>query len=177
MEGRGRDEGHPVLARSLRFPLRHFTSFPARMIAVHNMPLIAFTCRPPCAPCHHNQHSCQFCSYAHCGCEFVGCPLPSLKIFKRMHPKFSPPSVSKDADTGKTQVLYHEPKQIDPSLILVSPLNRDGAPPNVQRIHFKKCFVDKGFRQHKALPRPSNAIGGSLRATRSSHTRGPFMLP
>ena len=45
------------------------------------------------------------------------------------------------------RVLFQEPKQLDPSLILVSPLNRDGAPPNVQHIHFKilKGVLEKGF--------------------------------
>ena len=84
--------------------------------------------------------------------------LSSLAI--NMASKFAAPSVSKDVSQGKfkqlaqrvedtltEKVLFHEPKQLDPSLILVSPLNRDGAPPNVQHIHFKilKGFREKGF--------------------------------
>ena len=43
--------------------------------------------------------------------------------------------------------LFPEPKQLVPGLILVSPRNRLGAPPNVQHIHFGilKSFKDKGF--------------------------------
>ena len=74
--------------------------------------------------------------------------------------KLASPSISKGIDQGKfkqlaqrvvdsltNEILFHEPKQLDPCLILVSPLNRDGAPPNVQHIHFKilKGFLEKGF--------------------------------
>ena len=74
-----------------------------------------------------------------------------------MASKFASPSISKDIDQGKfkqklaqrvedtltNEILFHEPKQLDPCLILVSPLNRDGAPPNVQHIHFK--ILEEGF--------------------------------
>ena len=45
------------------------------------------------------------------------------------------------------RVLYKEPKQLDPKTVLVAPLNRDGAPPNVQHIHsdILKGFMKVGF--------------------------------
>ena len=45
------------------------------------------------------------------------------------------------------EILFAEPKQIDPSLILVAPHNRDGAPPNVRHVHFGilKSFQGSGF--------------------------------
>ncbi len=50
-------------------------------------------------------------------------------------------------DTLTNETLFAEPKQIDPSLILVSPMNRDGAPPNVRHVHFGilRSFLTKGF--------------------------------
>ena len=43
--------------------------------------------------------------------------------------------------------LVAEPKQLDPSWVLVSPLNRPGAPPNKRHVHFGVLlsFKDKGF--------------------------------
>ena len=43
--------------------------------------------------------------------------------------------------------LFVEPKQIDPSVILVAPANRDGAPPYVRHVHYGilKSFMTKGF--------------------------------
>ena len=76
------------------------------------------------------------------------------------NPKFESPKVAADVDAGKfkklaqrveetltTEILFAEPKQIDPSLILVAPHNRDGAPPNVQHVHYGilKSFKTKGF--------------------------------
>ena len=74
--------------------------------------------------------------------------LSSLAI--NMLSKYGSPSISKDVDQGKfktlaqrvediltNDILFHEPKQLDLSWILASPLNRDGAPPNVQHIHYK----------------------------------------
>ena len=63
--------------------------------------------------------------------------------------KFGAPRVtSKDVDAGKvaklsqrvshtlkTQTLFHEPTHLDPRSVLVSPMNRNGAPPNVHQIH------------------------------------------
>ena len=45
------------------------------------------------------------------------------------------------------KAIHKEPKQIDPKRILVSPHNRNGAPPNVQYIHktLLKSFLEKGF--------------------------------
>ena len=67
-----------------------------------------------------------------------------------MAPKFAPPSLPADIDQGKfgilaqsaeqtltEKVLFNEPKQLNPSLILAPPLNRDGAPPNAQHIQIK----------------------------------------
>jgi hypothetical protein len=73
---------------------------------------------------------------------------------------FGAPKPSEISDTGKLlklaqrvekalreQVLFKEPKQLDPQSVLVSPKNRDGAPPNIQYIHFGllKNFITKGF--------------------------------
>ena len=43
--------------------------------------------------------------------------------------------------------VWQEPKQLDPSSILVAPCNRDGAPPNVPHIHhgILKGLMDHGF--------------------------------
>ena len=44
-------------------------------------------------------------------------------------------------------ILFVEPKQIDPSLILVATTNRDGAPPTAQHVHcgIARSFMTKGF--------------------------------
>jgi hypothetical protein len=39
-------------------------------------------------------------------------------------------------ETLTTETLYAEPKQLDPNVVLVSPLNRLGASPNVQHVHY-----------------------------------------
>lgn len=77
-----------------------------------------------------------------------------------MAAKFEAPKPSPEVDAGKfkklaqrveetltKEILFPEPKQIDPSFILVAPFNRDGAPPNVQHVHFGilKSFKTKGF--------------------------------
>ena len=74
--------------------------------------------------------------------------------------KFGTPSLGKDVDQGKLKQLaqrveealsqdslFVEPKQIDPSLILVAPTNRDGPPSNVQHVHYGilQSFMTKGF--------------------------------
>ena len=43
--------------------------------------------------------------------------------------------------------VWKEPKQLDPSSILVAPSNRDGAPPNGPHIHrgIPKGLMDNGF--------------------------------
>ena len=76
--------------------------------------------------------------------------------------KFQTPKAGKDVDVGKfkklaqrveevltNEILFADPKQIDPSLILVAPNNREGAPPNVPHIHFGilKSFKTKGHGQ------------------------------
>ena len=73
---------------------------------------------------------------------------------------FGAPKVGKDADVAKVgklaqrveatlhqQVVFKEPQQLDPHSVLVAPLNRDGAPPNVPHVHFGilKGFIEKGF--------------------------------
>ena len=88
--------------------------------------------------------------------------------------KFGPPSLKGDSvDVGKVQklaqrveealnhCLFAEPKQLDPSLVLVAPLNRLGAPPNKLHVHFGilKSFKDKGF------DRTRPAIGICLKFT------------
>ena len=62
--------------------------------------------------------------------------------------KFGTPPLGKDVDQGKfkklaqrveealfQESLFVEPMQIDPSLILVAPTNRVGAPPYMQHVH------------------------------------------
>ena len=73
---------------------------------------------------------------------------------------FGTPKASENTDLGKLKklaqrveqvlndkVVFKEPKQLDPRQILVAPLNRDGAPPNVQYIHHGiiKNILQKGF--------------------------------
>ena len=63
--------------------------------------------------------------------------------------KFEAPKISEDVDAGRfkklaqrveetltKEVLFPEPKQLEPNLVLVSPLNRLGSAPNVQHVHF-----------------------------------------
>ena len=63
--------------------------------------------------------------------------------------KLGAPKTGSDVDPGKflklaqrveetltNEILYKEPKQLEPNVVLVSPLNRLGASPNVQHIHF-----------------------------------------
>ncbi len=135
----------------------------APMPLVHNMPLIAFTCRPPCAPRHHNQPRCHFCSYCirrlflhsergqaspqklrRHGRQVLASK--HLKGRRRRHVSEIVPKSRTDPQLN-TEALFREPRQLDPAKILVSPLNRDGAPPNVQHVHLKilKCFVENGF--------------------------------
>ena len=47
----------------------------------------------------------------------------------------------------KNNRIFEDAKQIEPQQVLVVPLNRDGAPPNCQHIHFGiiRSFGDKGF--------------------------------
>ena len=74
--------------------------------------------------------------------------------------KFDAPSPGASVDQGKflklaqrveqtltKEVLYPEPKQLDPNLVLVSPLNRMGASPNVQHVHYGilKSFLKNSF--------------------------------
>ena len=74
--------------------------------------------------------------------------------------KFDAPSPGASVDQGKflklaqrveqtltKEVVYPEPKQLDPNLVLVSPLNRMGASPNVQHVHFGilKSFLKNSF--------------------------------
>ena len=49
--------------------------------------------------------------------------------------------------TLKDQVVFSEPKQLDPQSILVAPCNRDGAPPNAPHVHMgiPKGIVEKGY--------------------------------
>ena len=78
--------------------------------------------------------------------------------------KFGIPALGKNVDQGKfkklaqrvevalsQERLFAEPKQIDPSLILVAPTNRDGARPTVQHVYYGilKSFMTKGFDKTK----------------------------
>ena len=78
--------------------------------------------------------------------------------------KFAEPSIGANTDPGKFKklahrveetmklCLYDEPKQIAPSMILVAPLNRLGAPPNQQHLHrgILMSFKVKGFDKRRA---------------------------
>ena len=79
--------------------------------------------------------------------------------------KFQSPSCGQLADQGKfmklayrveqtlkDDVLFDEPKQINPVLILVGLWNRGGAPPNVLHVHMVilKSFKTKGFDRTRA---------------------------
>ena len=78
--------------------------------------------------------------------------------------KFGEPKVSAEhTDLGKMSKLAHrvdktmsdhivfpDPKQIDPRCILVSPLNRNGAPPSVAHVHsILKSFKNDGFSRNR----------------------------
>ena len=56
--------------------------------------------------------------------------------------------------TIRNDVLFPEPKELEPSSVLVGINNRDGAPPNVQHIHHQilKGFFTKGFDRTRPLP-------------------------
>ena len=82
--------------------------------------------------------------------------------------KFEAPKTGAAVDPGKftklaqrveqtlsTEVIHIEPKQIDPNLILVSPLNRLGASPNVRHIHYG---ILRSFMEH-CYDRTRPAIG------------------
>ena len=58
-------------------------------------------------------------------------------------------------ETLTRESLYPDPKQLDPNLVLVSPLNRLGGSPNVQHIHFGSL---KSF-QLNSYDRTRPAIG------------------
>ena len=78
-----------------------------------------------------------------------------------MADKFQAPATSVDlVDTGKmkklaqrveqvltSEILFAEPRQLDPDLVLVAPNNRDGGPPNKMHLHLGilKSFKLKGF--------------------------------
>ena len=73
--------------------------------------------------------------------------------------KFGVPKLGPQADAGKcfklaqrvekvlAKCLSSDPRQLDPRSLLVDPSNRDGAPPNIQHVHFGilKSFAVKGF--------------------------------
>ena len=80
--------------------------------------------------------------------------------------KFGAPEPSEDVDVAKlrklgqrcedalnNQVLFKEPKQLDPHTVLVNPYNRNGAPPNVQYVHqgILKGLKDKGFDRTRPM--------------------------
>ena len=84
-------------------------------------------------------------------------------------PTFGAAQTPKHADLGKylklaqrvekalhDQVLFKDPKQLDPESIHVDPNNRDGAPPNAQYVHhgILRSFATKGYD----VPRPTVGI-------------------
>ena len=73
---------------------------------------------------------------------------------------FGAPKAGEQTDQGKLKklaqrveavlndkVIFKDPKQLDPRSVLVAPLNRDGAPPNIQYIHkgIIRGLKEKGF--------------------------------
>ena len=83
--------------------------------------------------------------------------------------KFGAPRVGQGTDFGKLgklaqrveqtlheYVVFTEPKQLDPASVLVAPLNRDGAPPNVPHIH---SGILRGFLEGVCF---NQAPGGHL---------------
>ena len=73
---------------------------------------------------------------------------------------FGAPKAGTNTDPGKLgkvaqrvekilgdNVLFKEAKQLDPKTVLTSPVNRDGAPPNIQHVHkgILKSFKTSGF--------------------------------
>ena len=82
--------------------------------------------------------------------------------------KFGAPKTSADMDQGKlkklaqrveetlsSDCLFKEPKQIDPNLVLVAPMNRLGGSPNVRHVHYG---ILMSFLKH-AFDRSRPAIG------------------
>ena len=81
--------------------------------------------------------------------------------------KFNAPKPRDDVDAGKfaklaqrvedvltNKAMFHEPKQIDPNLVLVSPNNRLGSPPNVLHVHqgiLKSIFKNSFDRTRPAI--------------------------
>ena len=73
--------------------------------------------------------------------------------------RFGAPKLGPQADAGKafklaqrvekalSKCINSEAKQLDPLSLLIDPDNRDGAPPNIQHVHFGilKSFAVKGF--------------------------------
>ena len=81
-------------------------------------------------------------------------------------PDFGAPQVGPDTDPGKLlklaqrvektlkdDVVYREPKQLDPRSVVMGLLNRDGAPPNVPHIHHTllKGILTKGYDRSRPL--------------------------
>ena len=66
------------------------------------------------------------------------------------------------------ECLFAEPNQIDRSLVLVAPTNRDGSPPNVQHVHYG---ILKSFMT-KRLDNTKPAMGICIKYT-SEHGKGP----
>ena len=94
----------------------------------------------------------------------VGEPMPGLKILPT---SFGAPKVDPTrTDPAKMEKLairvnkaltehaiFGQPKQLDPDQVLVSPLNRMGAPPNVRHIHdvILASIVQSGLGLEEAL--------------------------
>ena len=78
-------------------------------------------------------------------------------------------------DTLSTMCLFAEPKQLDPSLVLVAPLNRQGAPPNKRHVHVgvllsfkeKRGWQDQACDWHHQQPSLQLASPGTQLASPS----------
>ena len=92
----------------------------------------------------------------------------SIRAMASAADRFQAPNPTASVDQGKlkklaqrveetlsTETLYPEPKQLDPNVALVSPLNRLGASPNVHHVHYG---ILKSF-QKNSYDRTRPAIG------------------
>ncbi len=111
--------------------------------------------------------------------------------------KFGAPQTGAETDVGafkklafrventlSTKVLNSEAKQLDPHSVLVSPLNRDGAPPNVQHVHsgILKSFATKGFDRTRpavgiCVAYTSSEGKAALLEHNMSFSKGEALLP
>ena len=123
--------------------------------------------------------------------------LVSLLLGIMADSKFQRPQAGEGVDQGRfkklaqrveetltQEILFKDPKQIEPQLILVAPNNRTGAPPNQQHLHFGilKSFKTKGFDRTRAavgicIKFTSEAGKKALLEHNKRFTKGNKLLP